>query len=110
MMKRGLVLLALSMAIQLAGWATAARVDQVTVTALGIPTSPALEVLHQNVAIKDVTGGQETNPMWTSHVSSTEIEGALEDSSQQVSPPDEADLLISSAATNIHDQQNGAYS
>jgi len=38
------------------------------------------EFLRQNVAIKDVTGGQETNPMWTSQVSSAEFERALESS------------------------------
>jgi len=80
MMRSGLILFALAAAIQLSGCATPARVDQMTVTAQGIPTAPMPEALRQNVAIKDVTGGQETNPMWTSQVSSAEFERALESS------------------------------
>ena len=82
MMRRGLVLLALVAAIQLSGCATPARVDQMTVTGQGIPTMSVPEGLRQNVAIKDVTGGQETNPMWISQVSSSEFERALESSLQ----------------------------
>ena len=73
--KRGM--LAFSVAVILSACATPARVDQMTVapTAVTVP-----EALRQNVAIKDVTGGQETNPLWTSQVSSAEFERALESS------------------------------
>jgi hypothetical protein len=50
-----------------------------TVMPQGIPTLVS-DVLRQNVAIKDASGGQETNPLWTSQVSSTEFERALESS------------------------------
>jgi len=35
------------------------------------------EVLKGNVALRDVTGGRETNPMWVGNVGSSEFEGAL---------------------------------
>jgi hypothetical protein len=34
--------------------------------------------LRNNIAIRDVTGGKETNPLWTSQVGSSEFEQALE--------------------------------
>lgn len=34
--------------------------------------------LRNKLAIKDVTGGTETNPMWVSKVSSSDFEKALE--------------------------------
>lgn len=37
----------------------------------------APSALRGNVAIRDVTGGRETNPMWVSNVGSAEFEGAL---------------------------------
>ncbi len=62
----------------LAGCATPARVDQMTVAPATMAVAAAPEALRQNIAIKDVTGGQETNPLWTSQVSSAEFERALE--------------------------------
>jgi hypothetical protein len=63
----------------LAGCATPARVDQMTVsppaaTAGALANSP----LRSNVAIKDVTGGKDTNPMWVSNVGTGEFDRALE--------------------------------
>jgi hypothetical protein len=40
--------------------------------------------LKGSIAIRDVTGGQETNPMWKSNVSSSAFEQALEDSLRSV--------------------------
>ena len=63
----------------LAGCAAPARVDQMVSTA-----QPAQRFnqspLKNNVAVKDVTGGKETNPMWKSNVGSTEFSEALEGS------------------------------
>jgi hypothetical protein len=42
------------------------------------------EAMKTNIAIKDVTGGKETNPAWVSNVSSSEFERALEDSLRAV--------------------------
>ncbi|MEO8677109.1 MAG: hypothetical protein ABI569_16155 [Casimicrobiaceae bacterium] len=73
------IAVAISVAVfVLAGCATPARIEQMTVSSAGIPTTPAPEAVQQNIAIKDVTGGQETNPLWTSQVSSAEFERALE--------------------------------
>lgn len=47
---------------------------------LAVRTAIANSPLKENVAIKDVTGGKETNPMWVSNVGSPEFERALEDS------------------------------
>jgi hypothetical protein len=52
------------------------RVDSSLATRAAIESS----ALKANVAIKDVTGGTETNPMWTSKVSSQDFEQALETS------------------------------
>ena len=54
-----------------AGDATAAR-------------SATPEALKAAVAIRDVTGGKETNPMWVSNVGSSDFERALEDSLRSV--------------------------
>jgi len=61
------------------GCASPARVEQMQVasplaTRVAIAGSP----LKEQVAIKDVTGGRETNPMWVSNVSSSDFERALE--------------------------------
>lgn len=54
-----------------AGDATAAR-------------SATPEALKAAVAIRDVTGGKETNPMWVSNVGNSDFERALEDSLRSV--------------------------
>lgn len=76
---RGLLLAAI--AVVVVGCATPARMDQMTVA----PTPQAAAVptkFRNSIAIKDVTGGTETNPLWTSQVSSAEFERALEASLQ----------------------------
>jgi hypothetical protein len=67
--------------VVLAGCAAPARIEQMqvepSVASRGVlANSP----LRDNVAIKDVTGGKETNPMWVSNVGSPEFERALEGS------------------------------
>lgn len=66
-------------ALVLAGCATPARVGQMTVD-----VSPQYRTqptpLRNNLAIKEVTGGGETNPLWASKVSSSAFEDALEES------------------------------
>jgi hypothetical protein len=65
--------------VLVSGCATPARVDQMTVS--GQPTQRVAETpLRGNVAVRDVTGGQETNPMWKSNVSSSEFAQAIEGS------------------------------
>jgi hypothetical protein len=64
-------------AIVLTGCATPARIDQMTST-----ITPAQRVVktvfRDNIAVRDVTGGQDTNPMWMSKVGNSEFEQALE--------------------------------
>lgn len=70
---------ALSAAIVLVGCAAPARVEQMQVsTSLAVRTAAGASPLRENVAIRDVTGGKETNPMWISNVSSGDFERALE--------------------------------
>jgi len=74
-----LLALALLGAALLAGCATPARVERMQVdTSLAQRTTAAASPLKGKVAIKDVTGGSETNPAWMSKVSSGDFERALE--------------------------------
>jgi hypothetical protein len=53
--------------------------------ASGQPAQRVAETpLRNNVAIRDVTGGQETNPMWKSNVGGSEFSLALEESLRNV--------------------------
>lgn len=83
-MKSTLITALLAAAIvSMTGCASPARVDQMTVAGQPnqrIATSP----LRHNLAIRDVTGGQETNPMWKSNIGSDEFEQALEGSLRAV--------------------------
>jgi hypothetical protein len=63
----------------LTGCASGARTENMTVN-VGLPTNLVQSPLKQNIAIKDVTGGQETNPLWKSNIGSIEFERALESS------------------------------
>ena len=63
--------------VLLAGCATPAAVEQMAVSLPITQTNPALK---NSVAVAEVTGGRDTNPMWTSHVSSDAFRRALEQS------------------------------
>jgi hypothetical protein len=71
------ILGALTLAGVLSGCASPARIDQMTVS-----VSPDQRIaptpLRTNIAVRDVTGGKDTNPMWVSNVGSSEFEQALE--------------------------------
>lgn len=63
----------------LAGCASPARIEQMIVA--GQPSQRIADTpLRNNLAVKDVTGGKETNPMWKSNIGSSEFEKALEES------------------------------
>lgn len=65
------------------GCASPARVEQMTVA--GQPSQRiAATPLRNNLAVRDVTGGKETNPMWKSNIGSGEFEQALEGSLRAV--------------------------
>ena len=72
----GIVLLA-------SGCAAPARIDQMTAQAT--PQQRIVQTpLRTNIAVRDVTGGKETNPMWVSNVGNSEFEQALEASLRDV--------------------------
>lgn len=73
----------LVLAVFISGCATPARVANMTVE--GQPSQRIAKTpLRNNLAIKDVTGGTETNPMWMSNIGSPEFEQALEGSLRAV--------------------------
>ena len=75
--------LALVCALMLGGCAAPARVDQMVVS--GQPIQRVSQSpLRSNIAVSDVTGGRETNPMWKSNVGSSEFSQALESSLRTV--------------------------
>ena len=77
MKKTILAVLPLVAAVLLSGCASPARVDQMTASVP--PAQRIVETpLRTNIAVRDVTGGKETNPMWISNVGSSEFEQALE--------------------------------
>lgn len=83
MTKRIGALLLVGVTFYLSGCASPARVESMTVD--GMPAQRiAATPLRDNLAIKDVTGGKETNPMWKSNIGSSEFEQALEASLKQV--------------------------
>lgn len=61
----------------LAGCATPAAVSNMSVYTTQRPAPAALK---NSIAVADVTGGRETNPLWISQVSSEAFRSALEDS------------------------------
>lgn len=77
-MKKALfALLPVIASMLLTGCAAPARIDQMT--AFATPAQRVMKTpLHTNVAVRDVTGGKETNPMWVSNVGGSEFEQALE--------------------------------
>ena len=70
-------LLVILSAAVLAGCATPAAVEQMAVALPITQTNPALK---NSVGVAGVTGGRETNAMWTSQVSSDAFKRALEQS------------------------------
>jgi len=63
----------------LSGCASGAKTENMSVFADASVVN-AKTPLKSNVAVKDVTGGQETNPAWKSNIGSSEFEQALESS------------------------------
>lgn len=61
----------------LTGCASGARSDQMAVFATA-SVANSNTPLRSNIAVKDVTGGQETNPAWKSNIASRDFEVALE--------------------------------
>lgn len=79
MKKLTFAVLTIVAAALLGGCAAPARITEMTTSA-----NPAQRVantaMRNNVAVRDVTGGKDTNPMWTSNIGNSEFEQALEGS------------------------------
>ena len=74
-------LAAACLVLLMVGCASPARIEQMQIDpALSTRTALAASPWRGNVAIKDVTGGTETNPLWISNVGSADFERALENS------------------------------
>lgn len=74
---------AVVLAALLAGCATPARVDQMKVDApAGTRTAIASTAMKEAVAIGQVSGGKDTNPLWISNISTADFERALQSSLQ----------------------------
>lgn len=71
-------ILTLSAVLALYGCATPAGIDQMTVYTSSMQARDS--ALKNSVAVKEVTGGRETNPMAASQVSSDAFQRALENS------------------------------
>jgi hypothetical protein len=65
--------------LQLAGCATPATSQAMTVKP-GVATAPVNPKLKSSIAIADVKGGKDTNPLWTSQVDAAGFRKALTDS------------------------------
>ena len=75
--------LLVGVAILITGCASTARVDNMIIEAQ--PSQRIIKTpLRNNLAIRDVTGGKETNPLWKSNVGSSDLEQALEESLRSV--------------------------
>jgi hypothetical protein len=63
--------------VMLSGCATAARTDHMTVS-----SAPSARTAHSplksSISIETVSGGENTNPLWTSEIGNAEFRGALE--------------------------------
>lgn len=71
--------LAVLVTLTLVGCASPARVEEMQVNnSLATRTAASGSKFKEGIAIKDVTGGKETNPMWVSNVSSADFSRALE--------------------------------
>ena len=73
------LVLALGIAATLVGCATPASFQAMTVNS-GDTKSSTNEALKSQVKVRNVTGGKETNPLWTSQVDSAGFKAALEQS------------------------------
>ena len=85
-LRRVLLICGLATTALATGCATPANSVNMVVRAGDATTarSATPEALKANIAIRDVTGGKETNPMWISNVGSSDFERALEDSLRSV--------------------------
>ena len=74
-------LLCLSLfSLVLTGCASSAKIDGMTVDEAQARGNTYSSALQDNLQVKEVQGGEETNPLWTSEIGGVEFQGALEQS------------------------------
>lgn len=84
-MKKLLIAAILAAVAVVSGCASPARSDSMTIQAADATRIRNLNSpLKDNIAVREVTGGRETNPAWVSNVSSSDLEAALETSLRSV--------------------------
>src|SRR3990167_4453087 len=66
------------------GCATPARVDKMVISPQDIVQHDQNTPLKENTMVGQVTGGKETNPLWTSQIGDKEFKEALEQSLRAV--------------------------
>lgn len=71
----GLLLVA---ALQLSACASPAKVEGMTVTPAAVQTAAMPEAIRQNITLGMISGGEPTNPLWTSEVGNEEFRAAIE--------------------------------
>jgi len=64
--------------LMVGGCAASARMGQMAVTADTV--QPIASPLRDTIGVKEVSGGEKTNPLWTSEIGNDEFRGALESS------------------------------
>ena len=84
-MKISKFLLCSGVAFSMLGCATPTRVDQGkpvdptrVASLIATPKVMASSAMRETIAIRNVSGGRDTNPMWASNVTSRDFESALE--------------------------------
>lgn len=77
MLKKNVFLLMLLALVSLAGCATNAGVSQMTADAEGLPAKPKNSQFVHNIGVQQVSGGHETNPLWTSQINNENFKQAL---------------------------------
>ncbi len=75
-----MLLLFLSLAAMTTGCAGPAQVGRMVISPQEVAQYRGNTPLKDNVSINNVTGGQETNPLWTSEIGNNEFRQALEQS------------------------------
>jgi hypothetical protein len=88
----------------LAGCATPARVEQMTIAPENINRYAAVKPLTKKVGVAEVSGGEETNPLWTSEIGDKEFQGALQKSLLQanlLAPEGKGDYLLAAKLLKV---------
>lgn len=84
-MKNRMIIFFLFLMVFLAqGCATPARVDKMVISSQDIVQHDKNTPLKENTMVGQVTGGKETNPLWTSQIGNKEFKEALEQSLRAV--------------------------